>query len=111
MIYKNIKILALALLACSLSGCALFHVYRPVISQGNIICNDAVQQLRPGMTADQVLYLMGTPILTNTFEPTRWDYVYSYKKGADPRIQHHVTLYFQGGILQAIQISPCQIIR
>lgn len=103
---KQIKILLLILSCLLLAGCSIFCIYRPTINQGNILCDDAIAQLRPGMTTDQVLYLMGTPILTNTFQPNRWDYVWTYKKGGNPRVQRHVTLYFAGDTLQNIQVTP-----
>lgn len=93
-----------------LGGCAYFHLYRPTITQGNIINDDTVAQLRPGMSADQVLYLMGTPMLTNTFQPDRWDYVYTCKKGWRPRHQRHVTLLFMNGVLQNICVAPPTVV-
>lgn len=105
---KIIKILFILSIALILSGC--LHFYRPTVTQGNLLNDEAIAQLKPGMNTDQVLYLMGTPILTNTFEPERWDYVYTYRKGGHPRQQRHITLFFIGGILRDIQISPCEFV-
>lgn len=99
-IYKKLSLIALSLL---LVGC----LYRPTIQQGNIIDPSKVAQLRVGQTEDQVRYIMGTPVLVNTFNPNRWDYVYTYKPGGGVQQQKHVTLYFNNGVLQQIgPVSP-----
>ena len=65
----------LAALFCS--GCSLFGVHRVAIQQGNIITQAMVDQLKPGITREQVAYIMGEPVLRNTFDDDRWDYVYT----------------------------------
>ncbi len=50
--------------------------YRPDVQQGNIITKDMVDQLRTGMTRDQVRFLLGTPMLSDVFHQDRWDYPY-----------------------------------
>lgn len=89
-----------------LAGCSFFQIYRPTIQQGNIISDNAVAQIKPGMTPTQVAYLMGTPVLSDTFSPNRWDYVYTYKKGNAPRQQRYVTVFFANGIVQSVQTTP-----
>lgn len=54
-------------------------VYSIPIQQGNLITQDMVNQLKPGMTKRQVRYLLGTPILIDTFHENRWDYLYTNK--------------------------------
>lgn len=92
-------LLALCLM---LSGCSWFHMYRFNIQQGNVITPDMVMQLRPGMTEDQVRYVMGTPVLENTFNPNRWDYVYSYQPGGGKFREKKITVYFVNGVLQRV---------
>jgi outer membrane protein assembly factor BamE len=50
--------------------------YRPDVHQGNIITKEMVEQLRQGMTREQVRFMLGTPLLTSEFHKDRWDYVY-----------------------------------
>lgn len=50
--------------------------YRPNVQQGNIVTKDMVEQLRTGMTREQVRFLLGTPMLTDAFHANRWDYPY-----------------------------------
>ncbi len=111
MMRKLTALFSLILACLLLSGCAFFHMYRQNIQQGNVMCAASIEQLKPGMTTDQVLYILGTPVLSNTFQPNRWDYVYTYKPGGKPRSQYHVTLIFAGNILQDIRVSPTEIIR
>lgn len=106
---KQITLASLILTSACLSGC--FLLYRPTITQGNLINESAVAQLRPGLTENQVLYLMGTPVLSNTFQPYRWDYVYTIKKGGEPRFQRHVTLFFINGIVRNVQVSPPEMVK
>ncbi len=73
-----------------LSACA----YKIDIPQGNVITQSQVDQLRPGMSANKVRYLLGTPLLKDPLHPNRWDYVYSFQKGGGPRFIQHLTLFF-----------------
>jgi outer membrane protein assembly factor BamE len=55
--------------------------YRIDIRQGNYITQDMVAQLKPGMTRDQVRFILGTPLVADIFHAERWDYIYSFKPG------------------------------
>ena len=50
--------------------------YRPDVHQGNIITQEMVDQLRQGMSREQVRFMLGTPLLTSEFHKDRWDYPY-----------------------------------
>ncbi|MFW9610979.1 MAG: outer membrane protein assembly factor BamE [Fluviibacter sp.] len=68
-----------------LSGCVAeryFLEYRVNVQQGNVVEQKQIVQLRPGMTRDQVRYVLGTPLLQDPFHANRWDYVYRYEDGA-----------------------------
>ena len=101
---KICAFLLLGFTAVSLSGC--IHMYRPDVQQGNIITEDKLSQLKPGMTQEQVSYIMGTPVLVNTFDPNHWEYVYTFKHAQQPRQQEHITLTFDKGVLKNIQKMP-----
>lgn len=88
--------LSLAVLL-SLSACSTDNipgVYRIDIQQGNDVTQEMINQLEPGMTKSQVAYVMGTPLLIDTFHPNRWDYIYSYTPGGGDREQRRITLLF-----------------
>ena len=67
----------LTLSGCSLPKLKVPRVHKITVQQGNVITQEMVDKLKPGMTRSQVAYIMGEPILRNTFDDTRWDYVYS----------------------------------
>lgn len=82
---------ALAAAAIWLSGC----VYRPTIQQGNLLQLDEIEQVKVGMTRSQVRYVLGTPMVSDPFQPDRWDYVYTLQKGNDKHVDraHFVVLF------------------
>lgn len=55
--------------------------YRIDIRQGNYVTQEMVAQLKPGMTRDQVRFILGTPLVADIFHADRWDYIYSFKPG------------------------------
>ncbi len=81
--------------ACSTNWIPYFaRPYRPDVQQGNVITQDMVEQLRPGMTAEQVRFLLGTPMLRDIFHQDRWDYPYYLQRG-DGSIQlRKLTVFF-----------------
>ncbi|MBS1213852.1 MAG: outer membrane protein assembly factor BamE [Proteobacteria bacterium] len=78
-------------------------VYTQDINQGNIISQEMVDQLRPGMNKRQVTFLMGTPLLQDPFHGDRWDYIYSTEPGGEPRLQKRITLVFREDELAGMQ--------
>ncbi len=80
--------------------------YKIDIQQGNVITQAMINQLRPGMTRAQVQYVMGTPLLEDTFNSNRWDYISSLQPGGKDREQKTVTLFFANDQLRSIQGDP-----
>ncbi len=78
-------------------------VYTQDINQGNIISQEMVDQLRPGMNKRQVAFIMGTPLLQDPFHDDRWDYLYSTEPGGEQRLQKRITLAFHGDELAGMQ--------
>jgi outer membrane protein assembly factor BamE len=60
-----------------LAGC----VYRIDIQQGNLLDETDVQQVELGMTRSQVQFLLGTPMVADSFHRDRWDYAYYFRRG------------------------------
>jgi len=83
MIYSRFT--RVAILVAMLSGCSsvprLVTEYRIDVQQGNVLTQEMVSQLRPGLSKDQVRFILGTPILTDMFHADRWDYIYRLQKG------------------------------
>lgn len=81
--------LLVALLASS--GC----VYRLTILQGNFLEPKDLDRVAVGMTRVQVRALLGTPMVADPFQSSRWDYVYYYKLGKTGRTgERQFTVYF-----------------
>lgn len=80
-----------------LEGCSTLEfpgVYKIPIEQGNIITQEMVDQLKPGMTEEQVEFVLGTPLTKDAFNGNRWDYLYSVKRGGKARKQHRLSVFF-----------------
>jgi outer membrane protein assembly factor BamE len=72
-------------------------VYRINIQQGNFLDQAAVEQVKAGMTRSQVRYLLGTPMVADSFDKERWDYIYYLRKGRTRHVDsRRVTVYFDG---------------
>jgi outer membrane protein assembly factor BamE len=86
------EILLIAGLAVLPAGC----VYRIDIQQGNFLEAKEIDQVAVGMTRSQVRYVLGTPIVGNAFQASRWDYVYYLKNGRSRDVfQQRFTVYFE----------------
>jgi outer membrane protein assembly factor BamE len=92
------------LLALVNAGCSMpsFGVprflspYRIEIQQGNYVPQEAALQLKPGMTKDQVRYLLGTPLLNDIFHQDRWDYIFRRQRANATEIEEQrLTVIFK----------------
>ncbi len=100
---RTILILISFIVSLNLTGCS---AYKIDIQQGNTIEEDKLNQLKPGMTKQQVQFLMGTAMLIDPFHPQRWEYVYSFRKGGEKAMQRkRITLTFKDGVLAKIDKS------
>ena len=97
-IYNLIILVGFSLLLSSCGSVTSFAfpgVYRLNIPQGNIITQEMVDQLRPGLTKRQVNFILGTPLVKDTFDQDRWDYLYSFQPGGGERVQERLTVFFE----------------
>jgi len=69
-------------------------VYKIDIQQGNVVTQEMVAQLEPGMDKKKVRFVMGTPIVQDTFHADRWDYIYTFQPGGGNTERRRVTLVF-----------------
>lgn len=96
-VFRNSALFVLMplLLGCGNIGNMDFPgVYKIAIPQGNIITQEMIDQLRPGMTRRQVIFVMGTPLVRDPFHQDRWDYVYNFQPGGGIRGQERVSVFF-----------------
>lgn len=84
------RLLLLALLTLGLTAC-----FKPEIRQGNFLEQDKVAQLKLGMTRQQVVFIMGRPMIQDPFHQNRWDYVrWVNPNDGSPIENWRVTVFF-----------------
>lgn len=97
------------LLAVTLAGCsswnpiAFLHPYRIDVQQGNVVTQEMLDQLKPGMTPSQVRYALGTPLIIDPFHTERWDYAYEMKKDGKTVERRHIIVLFENGKFKGLQ--------
>jgi len=85
----------LLLQACSFPG-----VYKINVQQGNIITQDMLDTLKPGMTKKQVYFVLGKPVIDNVFNPNLENYVYTYQRAGGESEHQIIKVHYQAGIYQ-----------
>ena len=97
--------LALAVLF-ALAACSYVPAvtpYRIDIQQGNYITQEMVSQLKPGMSREQVRFVLGTPLLADIFHADRWDYVYYRDPRVGAREQRRIAVFFSDDKLVRVE--------
>ncbi|HHS1646537.1 TPA: outer membrane protein assembly factor BamE [Neisseria meningitidis] len=89
----------LGLAACSAERASLFPSYKLKVIQGNEIDPRAAAALRLGMTKDQVLLLLGSPLLRDASHTDRWDYTFNTSRNGIIKERSNLTVYFENGVL------------
>ena len=97
---SRIPALALSLLT---TACGLITPYRIEIQQGNFVTQEMVAQLKPGLTRDQVRFVMGTPLVSDIFHEERWDYVFVRQRANSPDVEYRrIAVFFEDGKLKRV---------
>lgn len=94
-------LIPILVLMLALSGCSTVRfpgVYRIDIPQGNFVTTDMLAQLQPGMTPDQVRYVLGVPTLVDPFTPDTWFYLMTYQPGKGEAVDQQIVVYFNDGL-------------
>ena len=88
--------LGAVVLAFSLTSCSTVQkvVYRIDVPQGNYLEAATVAQVKPGMTAQQVQYLLGTPVLIDPYSNLPWYCVFLQQHSYQKPEQHTFTVKF-----------------
>jgi outer membrane protein assembly factor BamE len=96
---NRIIAILLSVLLAACSSAPSVKPYRIDIRQGNVVTQEMVAQLKPGLTKDQVRFILGSPLVSDMFHSDRWDYVYHYQPGQGAVQQRRLTVVFEGGKL------------
>jgi outer membrane protein assembly factor BamE len=94
-------IITTLLILVTLNGCNLLQEntqlrsFRVLVEQGNLIEENKVDSLKINMTKDQVVFLLGEPIVNNIFNKERWDYVYYRKREPEETQLKMISIFFK----------------
>lgn len=82
------------------AGCSSLRfpgVYRIDIPQGNFVTEDMLSELQPGMSPEQVRYVLGAPTLVDPFTPDLWLYPMTYRPGKGENVSQTISVHFENG--------------
>ncbi|XID75448.1 outer membrane protein assembly factor BamE [Alkanindiges sp. WGS2144] len=105
------KIMLALFVSTLFSGCSMLGVYKVDVPQGTPLTQAQAAKIKTGMTQQQVRFLLGSPAITDTLNPNRWDYLYNYIPGTYARKAklpatsgQHLRVYFDDqGIVTRIE--------
>ena len=105
------NLLTVLLLATMAGGCNL--LYKPEVQQGTLLSAEMLANLKPGMTKRQVRLLLGSPPVSDTFHPERWDYLYSISQAGEKVTPQHLMLYFHNDKLVRAEgeLAPAALVK
>lgn len=63
---------------------------------------EKVDEVKEGMSKEQVRFLLGTPLVQDVFHPDRWDYIYDFIPGYGERKHRHIAVYFDGDTVSQV---------
>lgn len=95
------RLLSCLIATLFLSACGL--LYKVDVPQGNLLDQEAIADVKVGMSKRQVSLLLGTPAVTSPFHHSRWDYLYSLRRRGRPAEVRNLTLHFNGEYLARIE--------
>ena len=99
-----ITTLAVAFLLTSgcTNGLNALKLYRVPVQQGNIVTQEMIDKIKPGMTKSQVAFVLGEPVLKDPFNDSKWIYIYSIEVPGLFTQKTRTTLFFDGNELKSI---------
>lgn len=105
--FGYLKLTVAGCLFCALASCGSNFgfpgVYRINVEQGNVVNAEMIEKLRPGLNKRQVRYIMGTPLIEDSFHEDRWDYRYLLRNGTETIAETRLTLWFDGEELARVE--------
>lgn len=103
---RIITLLLSLIVTLTLTQCASYDFSRRIRQQGNLIPQSKIERLKIGMSKNDVALLMGTSLLSPTFNDDRWDYAYTWRKGTGNVEIRNAVLYFSRGSLARVEHQP-----
>ena len=84
----------------------LLKPYRIEVVQGNVVTQEVMAQIQPGLGRAQVRDILGTPLLTDIFHEDRWDYAFTIARQGIPPQQRRVTVFFKNDVVDRFEADP-----
>lgn len=75
---------------------------RSIVQQGNLLPKKNLASITIGMSKEDVARIMGTSLLSTTFNDDHWNYVYTWRRGNGPIKERHVGFDFKNNRLTRI---------
>lgn len=100
---NKFTLLLFSALLLPVGGCSSFSPYKMEIRQGNYVAAEARQKLRVGMSRQQVVSLLGSPLVSDVFHANRWDYIYRLEEQGKLVEQQRLTVHFEGDFVKRIE--------
>ena len=90
-------ILLIITLGALLTACSNLQfpgVHRINVQQGNVITQQMIDKLRPGMTKSQVRFVLGNAVIDDSLNIDRWDYIYTLSIAGGDQMKTKLSVYF-----------------
>jgi outer membrane protein assembly factor BamE len=95
------------LLVASLTACGqpfwLPAAHKIDIQQGNLLTDKQIDQLQTGMSRQNVIAVLGDPVLQNAIQKNRWDYVYTRGLAGEHVKATTLVIYFKDDTVSSIE--------
>ncbi|BCA94049.1 outer membrane protein assembly factor BamE [Legionella antarctica] len=103
---RIITLLLSIIITLTLTQCVSYDFSRRIAQQGNLLTQEKTARLKVGMSKEDAAILMGSSIMSPTFNNDRWDYAYTWRRGSGPMEIRNASLYFVRGSLARIEHNP-----
>ena len=88
------------------AGAGCVRNYRVEVQQGNVISAEQIEKINPGVSRDEVRFILGTPLIEDPFHAQRWDYFYSLDPGkGQPLTKHRLSIWFETDRVTRIHVE------
>ena len=81
----------------------LITPYRIDIVQGNVVTKEQIALVKPGLSRSQVRDVLGSPMLTDLFHASRWDYVFTIRRPGTQAQRRSVVVRFEGDVVKTVE--------
>lgn len=84
----------------------LLEPYRIDVVQGNVVTQEIMAQIQPGLGRMQVREILGTPLLADPFHLDRWDYVFTIRRQGVADQRRRVSVFFKNDAVERFDTEP-----